>query len=619
MYGRSNRQLTEASNSTSKQVGPGSYERKDLQFAPKMSYSLGFAPFLSMADRTTFLDIDEQIGKTPGPAHYMPQFAFDHVKGGRSLDSKTQRFRTKSMQVPGPGTYTTSKSADWLKNRSPTNGGELGSEGLKIGSAPKTRTPIRKTGGVKFQRQSVAPSIPSTGQAYGYEETGEGFLIPHSAPEADSSMGPAYYYPNYRETHTTNKYKGCHFAALTGDRTKFEGREGPGPGDYQSLEAPPARTGLPPEPVQPTNPHPNYPIRTSKGEIPRYHELVVLESTKKAVPGPGAYLIPSQFEDNTKETEGNEERPPFGSSAPRFPDGKGKTPAPGAYDDPRTSLDTIRRLSGMKNTPFGQSAVRFKPQHHIRQTPGPGAYNNFPINSITAELSRKAILESCRKGAFGSTTPRVLPLSKKQDAIIPGPGKYEPREEPSGEYHSVIAKKKTANFVSTSKRLHSPPPIVRDIPPPGSYEVATSYDMTQGKEGSHFVGQASGPFLTTSKRFLKPKDPLPETTDPDNPGPGMYETTEPDLLSKSGKKANKASGLIVTRSKRFADIKSDVPGPGSYQFHPTVASSVLKGTYNASLDNPLHTADHTGLMHKHAGPNRPNSRADKPSQVVSVQ
>ena len=138
----------------------------------------------------------------------------------------------------------------------------------------------------------------------------------------------------------------------------------------------------------------------------------------------------------------------------------------------------------MKNTPFGQSAVRFKPQHHIRsvklpaiesvltynsyrQTPGPGAYNNFPINSITAELSRKAILESCRKGAFGTTTPRVLPLSKKQDAIIPGPGNYEPKEEPTGEYHSVIAKKKTANFVSTSKRLHSPPPIVRDIPPPG--------------------------------------------------------------------------------------------------------------------------------------------------------
>ena len=207
MYGRANRQLTEASDSTAKQVGPGSYERKDLQMGPKMSYSLGFAPFLSMADRTTFLDIDEQVIKTPGPAHYMPQFAFDHVKGGRSMDSKTQRFRKKSMQVPGPGTYTTSKSADWIKNRSPARGNDLGSGiGMKIGSGSKPRTPIRRTGGVKFLRQSVAPSIPSTGQAYGYEETGEGFLIPHTAPGTDASMGPAYYHPNYRETRTTNKY-----------------------------------------------------------------------------------------------------------------------------------------------------------------------------------------------------------------------------------------------------------------------------------------------------------------------------------------------------------------------------------------------------------------------------
>ena len=226
------------------------------------------------------------------------------------------------MQVPGPGTYTTSKSADWIKNRSPIKGGDLESgTGLKVGSAPKSRTPIRTTGGVKFQRQSVAPSIPSTGQAYGYEETGEGFLIPHTAPGTDATMGPAYYYPNYRETHTTNKwelhtfllvnisfylielnsrYKGCHFAALTGDRTRFDGREGPGPGDYQSLDPPPARNSIASDPAETSNSHPNYPSRSTKGEIPRYHELVVLESTKKAVPGPGAYLIPSQFEDTTK-------------------------------------------------------------------------------------------------------------------------------------------------------------------------------------------------------------------------------------------------------------------------------------------------------------------------------
>ena len=207
MYGRANRQLTEASSSTAKQVGPGSYDRKDLQFGPKMSYGLGFAPFLSMADRTTFLDIDDQVTKTPGPAHYIPQFPFDHVKGGRSMKSKTQRFRKQDMQVPGPGSYTTSKSADWIKNRSPTKGPNPsdGSD-LKIGSASKSRVvPSRRTGGVRFLRQSVAPSIPSTGQAYGYEETGEGFLVPHTAPECDATMGPAYYYPNYEETYTTTK------------------------------------------------------------------------------------------------------------------------------------------------------------------------------------------------------------------------------------------------------------------------------------------------------------------------------------------------------------------------------------------------------------------------------
>ena len=96
------------------------------------------------------------------------------------------------------------------------------------------------------------------------------------------------------------RYKGCHFAALTGDRTKFQGREGPGPGDYQSLDPPPVRTEQQTEAADSPNPHPNYPSRSSKGEIPRYHQLVVLESEKKAVPGPGAYLIPSQFEDNVK-------------------------------------------------------------------------------------------------------------------------------------------------------------------------------------------------------------------------------------------------------------------------------------------------------------------------------
>ena len=45
-------------------------------------------------------------------------------------------------------------------------------------------------------------------------------------------MGPAYYKPNHSKTATTAKYKGVHFGNLKSGRSKFEGKYGPGPGDY---------------------------------------------------------------------------------------------------------------------------------------------------------------------------------------------------------------------------------------------------------------------------------------------------------------------------------------------------------------------------------------------------
>jgi len=53
----------------------------------------------------------------------------------------------------------------------------------------------------------------------------------------------------------------------------------------------------------------------------------------------------------------------------RFTDIKCRTPAPGAYNDPRQALETLKRISGMKKSPFGQTDVRFKP---TRGTDAPG-------------------------------------------------------------------------------------------------------------------------------------------------------------------------------------------------------------------------------------------------------
>ncbi len=49
------------------------------------------------------------------------------------------------------------------------------------------------TNRVKFHRKPEAPSIPSPGQAFGYEENDNGTLRKQAPPDRDNSMGPAFY------------------------------------------------------------------------------------------------------------------------------------------------------------------------------------------------------------------------------------------------------------------------------------------------------------------------------------------------------------------------------------------------------------------------------------------
>ena len=82
-----------------------------------------------------------------------------------------------------------------------------------------------------------------------------------------------------------------------------------------------------------------------------------------------------------------------------------------------------------------------------------------------------------RKGGFGTAAVRELPLRKKNEEFLPGPAQYVVKNR-----RVKDPKVKQAVFKSTTNRLHSENSGNVYAPPPGSYEVASSFDKTQGKK-----------------------------------------------------------------------------------------------------------------------------------------
>lgn len=445
------------------------------------------------------------------------------------------------------------------------------------------------TSRIKFHRKPEAPSIPMPGQAYGYEECEDGTLKKQDPPDRDVSIGPAFYKPQNVETKTTKTYKGIHFGNLASKRLDFsKGKFGPGPGEYE-----PYRDTV----MKAENLNAIQEEQTQRYEarIPRYHEAVVKDEEKKGVPGPGKYDVKGVFDPEPPKvnTEGVEvEHPPFMSQSKRFTPLKKVNPAPGAYNDPRNAFESLKRVTGLKRSPFGQTSVRFEPKGHVGRTPGPGAYN---IVGMGSESMRKAYIESTRKGVFGTTSVRIKPITKKEEQEVPGPAHYQVKEKPFKTKYPNL----TSTFASVTSRVVEPPTTVKELPPPGSYDVSQSYQKSQiradrAKPRTDDASRKAGSFLTSASRFAPARDTVVARPDLENPGPGAYNSK--DTLVKKG-------GLMVTKDKRFREIKEEGPGPGAYEFSPIVQDTVLKGTFNATLSNPIapqmDMASHVGSSVKH--------------------
>ncbi|KAH9494398.1 Sperm-tail PG-rich repeat-containing protein 2 [Bulinus truncatus] len=45
--------------------------------------------------------------------------------------------------------------------------------------------------------------------------------------------------------------------------------------------------------------------------------------------------------------------------------------------------------------------------------------------------------------------------------------------------------------------------------------------------------------------------------------------------------------MILTKDKRFREDREDFPGPGTYELSPMFQDTVIKGTFNHTLNNPI--------------------------------
>ncbi|XP_051897036.1 sperm-tail PG-rich repeat-containing protein 2 [Pristis pectinata] len=467
MYDRAPRDTIFASalGSTGPAVGPASYNAS----GSKCREGDGYAPFLSLTSRESVLIAPGAL-LVPGPQHYDVNPVQEHIKGGQSMKNREIRFKEVGADLPGPGSY----------NVHPMNLVE------RVNKAPKPQCTALVT-----NPAASAPSIPASSQSYGYEEAEDGVLSRHLLPSRDTSLGPAYYSPQYTEPYPTRQYKGVHFGNRTSKRLNFKIPLGPGPGSYDIQK-------------ESTLNYENLNMKNidqkRESYVPRFIDAVVQEEEKKGFPGPAKYEIKGQFNEKTNVLNKYiPPHPPFLSQTKRFLPEKSITPAPGWYDDPRTALQTLKRIStkgpGTYNVTNHTLARESLKKAALESSTRIKHRDNFDVELIATDSNGNHFLLS-QQPAYSNN----LPTAWNSCSTSPPPGLQIIPE--IREIKNNYTKHKSSSFASLTERM--PAPGAQDFPAPGSYEVQKAYEKTQARGPGTSDEFTCNSFLTTVPRNFNP-------------------------------------------------------------------------------------------------------------------
>ena len=115
----------------------------------------------------------------------------------------------------------------------------------------------------------------------------------------------------------------------------------------------------------------------------------------------------------------------------------------------------------------------------------------------------------------------------------------------------------------------------KDIPGPTAYDVSNAYHALTSQHRqpprSKVARKRHTQFLSAAKRTFAGDNPS------DIPGPGAYD----------GFINERPRGIASVRDARFHYQTSKLPGPADYELSPLLQDTVLRGTFNATLNNPV--------------------------------